>query len=108
MKRGTTPRLLLGHTLDLTAVERIDFLFKQERAEDAPAILKKTWLPVGGEAEEKEGVFALPFTEAETRLFAAGKPFYCDPRIVLTGGSIPATAILQFSCKDTLWGDADG
>lgn len=108
MKRGTTPRLRLGHDLDLTAVERIDFLFKQERSEAAPELLKKTWLPVGGEVEEKSGVFEIPFTEAETRLFAAGKPFYCDPRITLIGGSIPATAILQFSCQETLWGEADG
>ena len=107
MKRGTTPRLRLGHTLDLTGVERIDFLFKQERQEAAPAILKKTWLPTGGEVEEKEGVFELPFTADQTRLFAAGRPFYCDPRIVMMGGGIPATGILQFSCKDTLWGTAD-
>lgn len=107
MKRGTTPRLRLGHTLDLTGVERIDFLFKQERDEAAPAILKKTWLPAGGEAEEKNGVLEIPFTEKETRLFASGRPFYCDPRVTLTGGSIPATAILQFSCQPTLWGDAD-
>ena len=52
MKRGTTPRLRLGHNLDLNAVERIDFLFKQEREESAKAILKKAWLPVGGEVEE--------------------------------------------------------
>lgn len=108
MKRGTTPRLRLGHDLDLTVVERIDFLFKQERKEAAPMILKKSWLPVGGEVEEKSGVFEIPFTEAETRLFAEGEPFYCDPRITLTGGSIPATTILQFSCQETLWGEADG
>lgn len=107
MKRGTPPRLRLGHTLNLTGVERIDFLFKQNRQEDAPASLKKTWMPTGGEVEEKEGVFEIPFTAAETRLFSAGKPFYCDPRIVLIGGSIPATSILQFSCNDTLWGEQD-
>lgn len=107
MKRGTTPRLRLGHQLDLSTVERIDFLFKQERQEVAPAILKKTWLPVGGDVEEREGIFEIPFTGEETRRFTAGKPFYCDPRITLTGGNIPATAILQFSCKETLWGERD-
>lgn len=107
MKRATTPWLRLGHTLDMTAVERIDFLFKQEREESAPAILKKVWLPAGGQVTEKEGVFEIPFTVEETRLFEGGKPFYCDPRITLIGGSIPATAILQFFCKETLWGKAD-
>ena len=107
MKRGTTPRLRLGHTLDLTGVERIDFLFKQEKQETAPALLKKTWLPIDGQVEEKAGVFEIPFTEEESRLFEGGRPFYCDPRITLTGGSIPATAILQFSCRDTLWGEKD-
>ena len=108
MKRGTTPRLPLRHTLELAVVERIDFLFKQEREESAPAILKKTWLPTGGEVEEKDGVFEIPFTEQETRLFKSGHSFFCDPKITLTGGSIPATEILQFFCKPTLWGDKDG
>ena len=107
MKRGTTPRLRLGHDLDLTIVERIDFLFKQDRDETASAILKKVWLPEGGEVEEHKGVFEIPLTEKETRMFDSGRPFYCDPRITLTGGSVPATAILQFSCQDTLWGEDD-
>lgn len=107
MKRGTTPRLRLGHTLELSGVERIDFLFKQAQSEAAPALLKKTWLPAGGQVEEEKGVFEIPFTVEESRLFAEGKPFYCDPRITLTGGSIPATGILQFSCRQTLWGEQD-
>ena len=107
MKRGTTPILRLAHSLDLTAVERIDFLFKQERSEAAPVLLIKTWLALGGHVEENKGVFEIPFTAEESRLFEGGKPFYCDPRITLTGGSIPATTILQFSCKETLWGEDD-
>lgn len=107
MKRGTTPRLRLGHTLDLSVVERIDFLFKQERSEAAPALLQKSFLPVGGQVTERDGLFEIPFTQEESRLFADRRPFYCDPRITLTGGSIPETAILQFSCHDTLWGETD-
>jgi hypothetical protein len=60
MKRGTTPRLRLGHTLELSGVERIDFLFKQAQSEAAPALLKKTWLPAGGQVEEEKGVFEIP------------------------------------------------
>ena len=108
MKRGTTPRLRLGHSLDLSAVERIDFLFKQEREESAPSVLVKTYLPAGGQVTEAGGVFEIPLTKEESRLFAPDRPFYCDPRITLTGGSIPATAILQFSCRGTLWGEEDG
>lgn len=107
MKRGTTPVLRLEHTLDLSTVERIEFLFKQERRESAPALLKKTYLPVGGQVQEAQGIFEIPFTVEESRLFAAGQPFFCDPRITLTGGSIPPTAILQLSCQDTLWGETD-
>ena len=107
MKRGTTPVLRLGHTLDLASVERIDFLFKQERSEEAPALLIKTYLPQGGQVAEENGVFLLPFTQEETRLFTPNSPVYCDPRITLTGGKIPATAILQFSCRPTLWGEED-
>ncbi len=107
MKRGTTPVLRLGHELDLASVERIDFLFKQEKAESAPALLKKTYMPLGGQVTEEKGVFQIPFTQEETRLFAPGAPFYCDPRVTLTGGSIPATKVLQFSCQETLWGEAD-
>lgn len=107
MKRGTTPVLRLSHSLDLTAVERIDFLFKQENRESAPALCKKTY-GATGEVTEEGGIFYLPFTQEETRHFAPGKPFYCDPRITLTGGKIPQTGMLQLSCKETLWGEQDG
>ena len=59
MKRGTTPVLRLGHTLDLASVERIDFLFKQERSEEAPALLIKTYLPQGGQVAEENGILRL-------------------------------------------------
>ena len=107
MKRGTTPLLCFSHDLDLSTVERIDFLFKQERSEAAPGLLKKTWLPEGNQVLEENGIFQIPFTLEESRLFLEGRPFFCDPRITLAGGKIPQSAILQITCRDTLWGEAD-
>lgn len=105
MKRGTTPTIQIEHELDISGVDSVCFLFKQKKSEDAPAILVKIY---PGEVTEQNGVFFVPFTEAETRRFKPGEEFYCDPKIKLKGGKIPATEILTLNCDPTLWGDADG
>ncbi len=105
MKRGTTPTIQIGHELDISGVASVRFLFKQKLSEDAPAILVKSY---PGEVTEQSGVFFVPFTEAETRRFKPGEAFYCDPKVKLTNGKIPATKILILNCNPTLWGDADG
>ncbi len=108
MKRGTVTSLQVAHELDLSTVEKIEFLFKQEKDENAPALVRKTYLPNGaGDVAEESGVFQIPFTKEETRRFSSGKSFYCDPRIVLMGGKIPNTEILAIYCTATLWGEAD-
>lgn len=105
MKRGTTPTIQIGHELDISDVASVRFLFKQKKSEDAPAILIKSY---PGEVTEKDGVFYVPLTEAETRRFKPGEEFYIDPKITLAGGEVPATEILALNCNPTLWGDADG
>lgn len=105
MKRGTTPTIPIEHDLDIADIASVRFLFKQKKSEDSPAILIKSY---PDEVTERDGVFLIPFTEAETRRFKPGEEFYCDPKITLTGGEIPATEILTLNCNPTLWGDADG
>ena len=105
MKRGTTPTIQIEHGLDIADVTSVDFLFKQKKSEDAPVILIKSY---PGDVTEDEGVFSIPFTEAETRRFKPGEEFYCDPKVTFANGKIPATEILTLNCNPTLWGDADG
>ena len=105
MKRGTTPTIQIEHDLDISVVASVEFLFKQKKSEDAPAILVKNY---PGDVTEENKVFSIPFTEAETRRFKPNEEFYCDPKIKFASGKIPATEILTLVCNPTLWGDADG
>lgn len=105
MKRGTTPTIPIGHDLDISVVASVSFLFKQKKVEDAPTILIKNY---PGDVTEENGVFLIPFTEAETRRFKPNEEFYCDPKIKFASGKIPATEILTLNCSPTLWGESDG
>ena len=102
MKRGTTPTLQIQHDMDITTVKTVEFLFKQHKLECANVLLKKTY---PNDVTEKDGVFYIPFTELETRLFSANRMFYCDPKVTFTDGKIPATEILELHCSPTLWGE---
>ena len=110
MKRGTTPTIRIQHDLDMSTVKRVDFLFKQNKNELEKAILVKTYNPsdTSAEVNEQSGVFRIPLTADETRLFKSGTAFYCDPRITLVNGDIPETEILTLQCCSTLWGENDG
>lgn len=105
MKRGTTPTIPIEHDLNISQVKSVRFIFKQKKAEDAPVILIKSY---PDEVTEENGVFLIPFTEAETRRFKEGKNFYCDPKVTFANGKIPATEILTLNCSPTLWGVHDG
>ena len=105
MKRKTTPTLQVTHNLDMALVATVDFLFKHSPRESARKILIKRF---PGEVTEENGVFLIPFTEEETALFTGGCQAYCDPRVVLHSGQIPAVEVFHFSVEETLWGEADG
>lgn len=104
MKRGTTPTIQIQHDLDITTVEKVYFLFKQSKSENSGTILVKHYPE---DTTESEGVFNIPFIEEETRLFKSNMNFYCDAKIVLVNGKIPATEILVLNCTPTLWGESD-
>lgn len=109
MKPGVSTTLCIRHELDMSTVEKVEFLFKQERSPAAPALALKTWIPENvGDVTENEGVFLINFTPAETNRFVHCAPFYCDPKITLQGGKIADTAIITLFCTETLWGEADG
>ena len=104
MKRRTTPILQISHDLTISDVDTVQFLFKQEKSEEAEARVCKTY-PT--EVTEADGVFSIPFTQEETCKFEVGKIFYCDPRVTFLNGQIPATEILELVCRPTLWSEKD-
>lgn len=105
MKRKTTPTLQVSHTLDMTLVQAVDFLFKHSARENARKILIKHY---PGEVTEQGGVFYIPFSKEETALFSGGCQAYCDPRVVYHTGQIPAVEVFSFPVEETLWGEDDG
>lgn len=104
IKQATTPLIKIPHTLDLSLVKRVDFLFKNERSEEAEAILLKQW---PGEVTEDEGTFYIPLTYSQTRLFPNASDIYLDPRIVYETGESKRTGIVIIWVDDTLWSIQD-
>lgn len=102
MKRGTTPVLPVHFSINNSDVETIEFLFKQEKSELAPAILLKTY-PDDVEYDESRNLYKVAFTSDDTWLFAEDEPFYMDTRITLLGGSIPETNIVTLRMHPTLF-----
>ena len=110
LKRGTIASLTVTFKgLDADNVEKIVFLFKCENREDAPAALVKKYPDnVNVDFGDGDGVFYIPFTEPETRLFSGR--FYMDTKIYYKDGTIPETNIVGLTMSPTLFdirGDYD-
>lgn len=103
IKRGTTPVISVrfkGLGADV-AVETAEFVFKQECSESAPALVCKSW--PGEVMREEDGAYRVPFSEAETRLFRAGRYMYMDTRLRLAGGFIAAAPVTALMVQPTLF-----
>lgn len=103
MKRGTTPTLPVRLKCQNTDINSIEFLFKQQKSEFAPALLLKTYPDDGVNYDQETDCYNISFSEAETRLFAEDEPFYMDTRIILITGSIPETPIVTLRMHPTLF-----
>ena len=105
IKRGTTP-IISVRFKGLDEDEEIvsaQFVFKQICSEDAPVLLRKCW---PGEAVRGEnGLFKLPFSEKETRLFEAGRYVYLDARLCLDGGGVAAAPVAALMVRPTLFAE---
>lgn len=114
VKQGTTHSLAVSFSGDcenfsLDNMERIEFVFKQLRSKDAPAIKTAVW-----DASESGGALRIPetntiavlFSEEDTYKFKSGKPFYMDTRIYVQDSyENPATAIVELMMNDTLFAE---
>lgn len=109
MKNGTTSILPVRFKINGADVESIIFLFKQEKSNSAPEILIKNY-PGDVTYKEECNVFEIPFSEADTWLFAEDELFYMDTKITLISGAIPETPIVTLRMHPTLFsrpGDDD-
>lgn len=106
MKIRTTPTLKISiPKIDIADVDSIEFLFKSNHSEKAPAIIKKSY-PEEVSFDTESGYFLLSFTEQETLLFT-GSLAYMDTRPHLKGGKIPNTKIVSIDIESTLFGEDD-
>ncbi len=105
IKRGTTPIISVRFNgLDADAdVASAEFVFKQECSEDAPELVRKRWPDEVTRTED--GVFRLPFSESETRLFEARKYVYMDARLRLAGGGVAAAPVAALMVQPTLFAE---
>ena len=100
MKRYTTPELEVVLDIPVETVKSIDFLFKQQCDPDADAILLKKY---PGDVTCDNGIYNVPFSAAETALFAGGMYFYMDLRITDQTGKVPTTPIVHLYMSNTLF-----
>ena len=114
VKQGTAHRLAVtfsGNSDDfsLDTIERIEFIFKQQRSKDAPAIKTVVWDAGGsGGALRIPGTntVSVPFSEEDTYKFKSGKPFYMDTKIYIEGsGDNPPTNVVPLTMNDTLFAE---
>lgn len=100
MKRNTTPSLEVTFAIDNENLQSIEFVFKQEDKESAPALVEKTY---PDDVTYKDGVYRVPFTTEETLRFEENKHFYMDTRPHTKGGAIPETPIVKLFMNKTLF-----
>ena len=105
-KRGTTPTLPVTVNVDISTVNKIEFIFKQQNSESSAKLVLKTY-PTDVEYDSTNKLFYIYFTEEETRKFIENKPFYMDTKIVYTGGKIPKTPIIELMMNNTLFTSTD-
>lgn len=104
MKRRTTPVLEVTFDIPNETIAKIEFLFKQEREETAPALLLKTY---PNEVNFVDGVYLVPMTAEETALFKGGSQFYMDTRITDQTGKVPETPIVALFMSKTLFSEKE-
>lgn len=104
IKPGSTPTIRIKHNLDMSLVQKIEILIKQDRSQDAPALVKKAY---PGAVTESGGILSMPLTATETEKMQQNKDVYIDPRVTCTDGSILGAPIMWMRVVDTLWGDDD-
>lgn len=107
MKQGTHFILPVEFDLDLDTVERIEFVFKQEKRLNSDIVKVNTY-PDDCTRQENTNVILIPWTRDETFRFASGRLLYMDTRITLRNSdNQPETEILPIKMNPTLFREGD-
>lgn len=106
IKRGTNTTLPVKLSgVDWDDVAKVEFLFKQEQNETAPAVKSAVYTPSGAIARDGDTIY-IPWTAEETYAFKRSAGYYMDTRITLVSSSdnpnTGAPIFLQFTT--TLFG----
>ena len=106
MKQNTTPILPIRIHMPLAEVKHIEFIFKEEKSKNYPALLHKKFEKEEFKIQEEDTsecfLFLLPFTAEETMAMPEGD-IYMDTLIELNGGLLPQTDIVKINVKETLF-----
>ena len=103
IKRGTTPclEIKIKDFTDFDILDHVDFLIKQHLDEEDLQQVMKTW-PVDVELED--GIFYVPLSEHDTRVFNQSSVIKLDVRPVTKNGHILATKIKEYYAYPTGYG----
>jgi hypothetical protein len=102
MKQLTKNLLKLNFRgIDLNTVSKIEFAFSQDIGEPP---LKVATYPSTNAMLVLDNMIGVVWTEEDTALFEAGKPFYADTRITLSDSEYqPETPIVKLKMNPTLF-----
>ena len=108
MKRRTTPTMQVRfNRIANSDISTIEFLFRQEKAENSEPHLLKTY-PTEVEYDPERDRYLVPWTEGETALFLEDHEMYLDTRIRLKGNNaVPETNIVKLIMNGTLFEEDD-
>ena len=110
MKRNTTPTVPIRINMPFDDVQAIDFVFKYEKNDYAPELLRVTYgtrekIPVEVSSDGKSFKVLMKLGKEDTRKLVAGK-VYMDTDITLSGGITPETSVVEIDdIKETLFGE---
>ena len=105
MKQGLRFTMAVEFDIDLDTVKKIEFLFKQ-KGNSSDTALKTATYPEDATRKGTENIILIPWTQAETYLFQAGKSFYLDTRITLNDtDNQPETNIVELTMNPTLFSE---
>lgn len=106
MKQNTTPTLPVRIHMPLADVKHIEFIFKEEKSKNYPALLYKKFDKEDFKIQEEDTsecfLFLLPFTAEETMAMPEGE-VYMDTLIELNDGKLPETEIVKLNVNETLF-----
>lgn len=103
-------RALFSNGLSTADVEKIEFIFKQDKQDGSPILKSALYEPGNPESDVvlQDDAFMIRWTMEETYRFAEGQTFFMDTRVWIYGTQDnPTTPIVSLKMDPSLFEEGD-